>query len=351
VRSFLRITSAFILLLALGCGGQDNARAEYAYVSVQQAFLRDRVAAVYNKVATVTSGQKVRVLDRSQNKRFVKVRTDAGVEGWVEQRYLVDQKIYDGFAKLARDAAHDPPQATAIARRMVNLHLEPERPSESIYQIKENNKVELLKRTSTPRSGLKKTKKDEAKETAGEDDDDKTPATTPGDPLEDWWLVRDEQKHVGWALGRMLDVEIPLEIAQYAEGQRIVAAFILNEVPETKESDKTVAQYAVLLTEPKDGLPFDFNQVRIFTWNQARSRYETAYRERLTGQLPFAVAKEDFGKEGVLPTFTLHAEEKDGTMVTRKYRLIGPIVRRVAAPGEAAAPKGVRTRPRKDTRK
>ncbi len=350
MRSFLRVTSAFILLLALGCGGQDNARAEYAYVSVQQAFLRDRVAAVYNKVATVTSGQKLRVLDRSQNKRFVKVRTDAGVEGWVEQRYLVDQKIYDGFAKLAKDAAHDPPQATAIARRMVNLHLEPERPSESIYQIKENNKVELLKRASTPRSGLKKAKKEDA-ESSGEDEDDKSPAKGPGDPLEDWWLVRDDQKRVGWALGRMLDVEIPLEIAQYAEGQRIVAAFVLNEVPETKESDKTVAQYAVLLTEPKDGLPFDFNQVRIFTWNQARSRYETAYRERLIGHLPFVVAKEDFGKEGVLPTFTLHAEERDGTMVTRKYRLIGPIVRRVAAPGEAAAPKGANPRGRKGARK
>jgi hypothetical protein len=351
VRSFLRITSVFIVLFALGCGGQDNARAEYAYVSVQQAFLRDRVAAVYNKVATVTSGQKLRVLDRSQNKRFVKVRTDAGVEGWVEQRYLVDQKIYDGFAKLAKDAANDPPQATAVARRMVNLHLEPERPSDSIYQVKENNKVELLKRTSTPRSGLKKAKKDDTKEAAGEDEEDKSPAKTPGDPLEDWWLVRDEQKHVGWALGRMLDVEIPLEIAQYAEGQRIVAAFVLNEVPETKDSEKTAAQYAVLLTEPKDGLPFDFNQVRIFTWNQARSRYETAYRERLTGHLPFVVAKEDFGKEGVLPTFTLHAEDKEGTMATRKYRLIGPIVRRVVAPGEAAAPKGVKPGPRKGTRK
>ena len=350
MRSFLRITSAFILLLAFGCGGQDNARAEYAYVSVQQAFLRDRVAAVYNKVATVTSGQKLRVLDRSQNKRFVKVRTDAGVEGWVEQRYLVDQKIYDGFAKLAKDAANDPPQATAIARRMVNLHLEPERPSDSIYQIKESNKVELLRRTSTPRSGLKKVKKEET-DSSVEEEDDKTAAKAPGDPLEDWWLVRDEQKHVGWALGRMLDVEIPLEIAQYAEGQRIVAAFVLNEVPERKESEKTIPQYAVLLTEPKDGLPFDFNQVRIFTWNQARSRYETAYRERLIGYLPFMVAKEDFGKEGALPTFTLHAEEKDGTTVTRKYRLIGPIVRRVLAPGEAAGSKGLKQEPRKRTRK
>jgi hypothetical protein len=348
VRLATRITISFVLLLVLGCGSQDNSRAEYAYVSVPQAFLRDRVAAVYNKVATVTSGQKLRILDRSQNKRFVKVRTEAGVEGWLEQRYLVDQRIFDGFAKLGKDTSGDPAQATAIARRIVNLHLEPERPSEAIYQIKEGGKVELLKRTSTPRSGLKKVKRDSTKESNNDDDDsDKTPANTPAnsaatDPLEDWWLVRDEQKHVGWALGRMLDVEVPLEIAQYAEGQRIVAAFVLNEVPETKESDKMIPQYAVLLTEPKDGLPFDFNQVRIFTWNAARSRYETAYRERLIGRLPFAVAKEDFGKEGVLPTFTVHAQDKDGALVTRKYRLIGPIVRRVTPPAEAAAGKGVK---------
>ena len=352
MRSLACITTTLVLLFALGCGSQDDSRAEYAYVSVPQAFLRDRVAAVYNKVATVTSGQKLRILDRSQNKRFVKVRTEAGAEGWLEQRYLVDQKVFDGFAKLARDNGKDPAQATAIARRVVNLHLEPERPAEAIYQIKESGKVELLKRTSTPRSGLKKVKKDEAKESNNDDDDsDKTPANTPGDPLEDWWLVRDEQKHIGWALGRMLDVEIPLEIAQYAEGQRIVAAFVLNEVPETKESEKMIPQYAVLLTEPKDGLPFDYNQVRIFTWNAARSRYETAYRERLIGQLPFSVAKEDFGKDGILPTFTLHAEDKDGTLVIRKYRLIGPIVRRVTTPTEAAAAKGVKPEQRKPTQK
>jgi len=356
VRSLTCITTTLVLLFAIGCGSQEDSRAEYAYVSVPQAFLRDRVAAVYNKVATVTSGQKVRILDRSQNKRFVKVRTEAGVEGWLEQRYLVDQKIFDGFAKLARDNGNDPAQATAIARRVVNLHLEPERPSEAIYQIKESGKVELLQRTSTPRSGLKKLKKEEAKESNNDDDDsDKPPAkpsgNAPSDPLEDWWLVRDEQKHVGWALGRMLDVEIPLEIAQYAEGQRIVAAFVLNEVPETKDSEKLIPQYAVLLTEPKDGLPFDFNQVRIFTWNAARSRYETAYRERLIGQLPFAVAKEDFGKEGILPTFTVRAQDKDGTLSTRKYRLIGPIVRRVTSPTEAAAAKGVKPEQRKATRK
>ena len=328
----------FLLLLAAGCKSQDDDRAEYAYVSTPQAVLRDRVAAVYNKIGTVTSGEKVRVLDRSQNRRFVKVRAPDGHEGWMEQRYLVDQDVYDGFLRLAQENANIPVQATAIARRAVNIHVEPARNAESIYQIKENAKVQLLKRTSTPKSGIKRKAEVEKNQSQAEEESEKSAVpNAPPDPVEDWWLVRDDQRHVGWVLGRMLDVDIPLEIAQYAEGQRIVAAFVLNQVPESKESATMIPQYAVLMTEPKDGLPFDFNQVRIFTWNAKRSRYETAYRERMHGKLPFFVSKEDFGKEGVLPSFTAHAILPDGTIAERKYKLNGPIVRRVQLPGEVAA--------------
>jgi hypothetical protein len=150
--------------------------------------------------------------------------------------------------------------------------------------------------------------------------------------MEDWWLVRDAQGHAGWVLGRMLDIDAPLEIAQYAEGQRIVAFFMLNQVA---DGDKKIAQYLVVLTEPKDGMPFDYNQIRVFTWNVKRHRYETAYRERnLNGVLPVSVSQEDFEKEGMLPVFVLRVKDDSGSVVERKYKLNTPIVRRVLAPGE-----------------
>jgi hypothetical protein len=236
-----------------------------------------------------------------------------------------------------------------VTRRIVNLHVSAARNGETLYQLKEGAKIELLERTTTPRSGIKKstpqTEEDKEREKdRGEEDD---PKVAIADPLEDWWLVRDSEKHVGWMLGRMLDIEIPLEIAQYAEGQRIVAAFVLNEVPAAKESEKKVPQYAVLMSTPKDGLPFDFNQVRVFTWNPAKTRYETAYRERLTGELPFRVTTEEYGKEGKLPTFAFRAQEKGGAWQERKYKLNGPIVRKVATgvvtgPRSQAAPAGKR---------
>jgi hypothetical protein len=129
----------------------------------------------------------------------------------------------------------------------------------------------------------------------------------------------------------MIDLDIPLDVAQYAEGQRIVAFFVLNQV---QDGDKKVAQYLTVVTEPKDGLPFDFNQIRVFTWNVKRHRYETAYRERMEGVLPVTVAQENFDKEGVLPAFVIRVKDDNGNVTERKYKLNTPIVRRVYAPGE-----------------
>jgi hypothetical protein len=145
-------------------------------------------------------------------------------------------------------------------------------------------------------------------------------------------------------LARMVDLDVPLEVAQYAEGQRTVAFFVLNQVA---DGDKKVSQYLLVLTEPKDGLPFDYNQVRVFTWNVKRHRYETAYREHnLNGVLPVTVAQENFGKEGTLPIFVLHVKDDNGNLNERKYKMNTPIVRRVLAPGEAKVPSA----PRKKTR-
>ena len=48
--------------------------------------------------------------------------------------------------------------------------------------------------------------------------------------MEDWYLVRSSSGKVGWVLLRMVDLDVPLDIAQYAEGQRIVGYFVLNTV-------------------------------------------------------------------------------------------------------------------------
>jgi SH3-like domain-containing protein len=321
-----------LALLSSGCS-RHSKNLEVAYVSAPQAFLRDQVAAVYNKTGVVKNGDRVQVLDR--DRRFARVRLANGTEGWIEQRNLVSQQVYDGFQKLLQQEQSAAVQATGITRNDTNIHLDPRRDADHLFLLGSGSKVALLKRTASEKALPGTAPKPALNPGKG-----KEPA---GPAMEDWWLIRDEGGHVGWVLGRMIDIDVPLEIAQYAEGQRIIACFKLDEVA---DADKRVPQYLVLMSENKDGLPYDYSQIRVFTWNVRKHRYETAYHERdLTGVLPVTVSHENFDKEGTLPVFVVRVQDDGGNISERKYKLNSPIVRRVLAPGEEA-PKAVKKKRR-----
>jgi SH3-like domain-containing protein len=336
---FLPLIPIFCLALLLvlsACNRGGGRGLEVAYVSGVQANLRDHVAAVYEKTGVVKNGDRVEVLDHDRH--FVKVRTTTGVTGWIEQRYLVGQEVFDQIQKLTADNQNDPVQAQGVTRNDTNLHVEPGRDTEHLYQILSGEKLSLLKRGTADKPGVfapPPRYKTQGKGSQGKGNkDEKEPVPV----VEDWWLVRDSNHRVGWVLARMIDLDVPLDIAQYAEGQRIVAFFVLDQV---QDGDKKVPQYLTVLTEPRDGLPFDFNQIRVFTWNVRRHRYETAYRERMEGILPVTISQENFDKEGVLPVFIVRVQNGNGNddndngkVTERKYKLNTPIVRRVLAPGE-----------------
>jgi hypothetical protein len=211
-----------------------------------------------------------------------------------------------------------------VLRNDTNLHLTPGRETEHLYQLLAGAKVSVLKRGT-------------AEKQPGAAIQPKAGGKASGPVLEDWWLVRDAENRVGWVLARMVDIDVPLDIAQYAEGQRFVAFFALNQVqdPGKEGADKNVSQYLCVITEPHDGLPYDYDQIRVFTWNVRKHRYETAYREHgLNGVLPVTVTSENFDKEGTLPVFILRVKDDSGNVSERKYKMNTPIVRRVLAPGE-----------------
>lgn len=350
------------------------------YVSAAETSLRDRVATLYGKVGTVQNGERVEVLEKQR--RFLRVKTDKGQEGWIEERSLVPQEVYDGFQQLAKDSSGIPVQAHGTTRAELNMHLTPARDGEHLYQLKEGEKLEILKRatadknakkaapsapaktpstSSEPNSGKSASNRQMAspkpaaiKAAGSQPPSSSAPSANPspgessssGPPpppkiMEDWYLARDSQGRVGWVLLRMVDLDVPLDVAQYAEGQRITGYFVLNTVEETQDDQtKQVPQYLVLLNEPKDGLPWDYNQIRVFTRNRAKHRYETAYRERnMEGYLPVSVGHQNFDKEGDLPTFTIRKMNDSGQIVPTTYKLNGPIVRRVPTPEEEAAEK------------
>src|SRR5580700_2101496 len=79
---------ALAVCLLAGLGGCSRLRPKppitYVYVTAKQTFLRDRVAAVSNRTATVENGDKLEVLDHGR--RFVKVQTAKGEQGWLDEK-------------------------------------------------------------------------------------------------------------------------------------------------------------------------------------------------------------------------------------------------------------------------
>jgi len=173
--------------------------------------------------------------------------------------------------------------------------------------------------------------------------------------MEDWWLVRDGQGKVGWMISRRMDVDVPDAIAGYAEGQRIVAAYLLRKVddPESNFPDKQAPEYVTVLNAYQDGLPYDFNQVRVFTWSLKKHRYETAFRQRdLQGYLPVVVTSGSSEKGDPEPTFQFKQGIGDSVTIdpetgatrptssaTLTYRLEGTLVKKVAPETSPAAKK------------
>jgi hypothetical protein len=289
------------LIAAGGCSRMHKEHHETVYVWTRQMYLRDRVAAVSNRVAEVVNGQPLEVLEHGR--RFLKVKTEKNEIGWIPERAVIDGKIYEGFAQLARQYRESPVVANGTLRDEVYVHLTPGRDTDRFYLLPENAKVQMLQRASVPKTQTAAPVAPSAPQPAvprvgSRFGSSSLPAKEPAAPpvvMEDWWLVRDSQGHAGWLLGGRVDVSVPDEIAQYAEGQRIVGAYPIAKVHDAEAStpDHEVVEYVTALGPPTAGLPYDFDQIRIFTWSLKHHRYETAFRlHPIRGYLPVLVSSE-----------------------------------------------------------
>jgi SH3-like domain-containing protein len=346
-----RAVSSAVLLTILGCTHlREQMKPEMVYVVAKQTYLRDRVAAVSNRIALVSNGEPLEVVDHGR--RFLKVKTSKGEVGWIEEHMVINQAIFDQFAALAKDHAHDPVVATGMLRDDLYLHVKPGRDTDRFYLVPENDKLQLLLRSSVAKpipQGLlapppvKKALKSSKPTLPGE----------PSVPMEDWWLVRDSKGQVGWMLSRRLDVDVPDEIGGYSEGQKIVGAYVLTKVYDADSSlpDKMVPEYVSVTNAYKDGLPYDFNQVRVFTWNTKKHRYETAYRQRnIEGYLPVSISQGKNAQGQAVPQFSIKVASGDETKTdpatgvstpvatdVLTYQLESGMVHRVTAGGAAPA--------------
>ncbi len=355
---------ALALLALAGCGGSPERSTviAQAYAGPAALKLRQEIPLSSATVATVKHGDRVDIVQR--RRRFLKVRTAEGVEGWTEENALLSEAEMSALRDLTERARQMLSHGTATTFDVLNVHTLPARRSPSFIQLQNGEKVEVLTylmapRIAPPREPLipatpKKTAVDKKK---------KEPAIPPvpkpkppGPPpnwldlsktelppepetepepvpvaMDDWALVRLKTGQAGWVLTRRLFMAIPDEVAQYAEGHRITSYFSLGEV---RDESGAVKHNWLWTTLAGGSQGFDFDSFRVFIWNLKRHRYETAYIERkLRGYFPVKMETVDIssGSRGApaakFPGFSVCVEKEDGQRHRRNFAFVVNVVR------------------------
>jgi hypothetical protein len=362
--------ATLLLLLLTSCSSAPPPQQATGtgYAGPANLNLRSELGAKSQVVATAKHGDRLEVLET--RRRFVKVRTAAGVVGWTDVNQLLSEQQMSDLRRLAASAAKLPSQGAATVYEALNIHAEPYRQSASFFQIPEGGSVEVIAHRITPHAApppaskavavhrattQKKTKAKAQVSPLGPPPPPPAPpanwmelsrargpsATTsasarasPGQPQatapppaeDDWSLVRTRNGDTGWALSRMLVMSIPDEVAQYAEGHRVTAYLSLGGVQD-KVKNETKNNW--LWTTASAGLrPYDFDSFRVFVWSSQRHHYETAYIERnVKGYYPVETVSLPGQDE---KAFSVILEDKDGKLYKRTYAFNGYHMRMIS---------------------
>ena len=349
------------LLLLAGCNSATPKQPAVgtAFAGPHSLNLRKDLGPKAPAVATIKHGEPVEVLET--RRRFVKVRTAQGVEGWTDENLLLSEKQMAGLRWLADNSKRFPSQGVATVYDTLNLHVDPTRQSPSYSQITADMRVDVIghrvtaHRPAAPsinvpvRPAATAKRKSSREKKSSPELPAPAAASVPAHWLElsrprgtdlsatarpldlsassqpvgdDWSLVRLKDGRVGWVLARMLSMALPDEVAQYAEGRRITAYLSLGDV-----KDKNgVTKHNWLWTTQGPGLrPYEFDSFRVFVWSPQRHHYETALIERnVKGFYPIEPGPEE-GQDR--RGFSLVLEEKDGRLYQRTYAFSGYHVR------------------------
>jgi hypothetical protein len=321
-----------------------------AYVGPASVILRKEITLKSPTVAIVHFGDKVDII--GTKRKFVRVRTRSGAEGWLDDYMLLGESDMDQIKAQSAAARHYPSQGVATSTYdVMNVRAQPNRLSPSYIQIKEGEKFDVLEhrlvavspslvRKSLVQGASKTAKKNKKpsknkippppapappslppdwRELSKQGEDavaDRAEDPPPATPEEDWSLIRTSSGQSGWVLTRRLYMAIPDEVAQYAEGRRITSYFKLGKVV---DGDRVKDIW--LWTTSSANQPYDFDGYRVFVWSLRHHRYETALiQRRLQGYFPTVV-------DSAAGTFSVCIAKEDGQRYRRQYQIVDRTVK------------------------
>jgi hypothetical protein len=340
-----------MVLLSCAPSSRHDPALGQAFIGPASVNLRKEITPKSPTVATLHFGDKIDIV--ATKRRFVKVRTRTGTEGWIEDFMLLNQSDIDQIKAQSAAALHYPSQGIATSTyEAMNVRAQPNRLSPSYIQIKEGEKFDVLEHRlvavspnsvrkplipASPKPSKKSKKESKTKippppapappalpadwrELSREGEDavaDRAEDPPPVTPEEDWTLVRTAGGQSGWVLTRRLYMAIPDEVAQYAEGKRITSYFKLGKVV---DGDR-VKDIWLWTTISASNQPYDFDGFRVFVWSLRHHRYETALiQRRLRGYFPTVV-------DASAGTFGVCIAKEDGHRYRREYQLVDRTVK------------------------
>jgi len=314
-----------------------------AFVSDKGAPLLSSIAQVREQMVMLHYGERVDVIGRRND--YVKVRTNAGIVGWVESRQLMETALWQRSVKLLDQTRGMPVQARGRTKVSTNMRVQPGRTEPRVYQFGRNVPVEIVGRAVA-----------DWVQVTDEKDASNEPEET---KKEDWFLVRgvatrppgdasargaesanttqpgDQTVPIaGWVVARFVELDLPDAVREGVASANIrpMAWFELNRV---NDPSGAKPQYLVAAARGPEGQVCDFTALRVYTWYIKKSRYETAFIENnLCGQLPVRLGKGPKGE----PEFRFRMMEENRE--ERVYRLNQTVVRRVRAAKEASGKHG-----------
>ena len=137
------ICIAAVLLSSACMNRQSRAPAiAKAYVGPATLRIRNDLPLQSGTVATAKHGEQVDIIQR--RRKFMRVRTASGAEGWTEESQLLNAAEMGELKDLAARAAKLPSQGAATSFSPLNVHTQPAAGSPSFLQIKEGEKCDVL---------------------------------------------------------------------------------------------------------------------------------------------------------------------------------------------------------------
>jgi hypothetical protein len=332
------------------------------YIGERSVTLWSGVAQVREPLDALHYGDHVEIVARHNDS--VKVRTTSGEVGWIDARSLMETALWQRSAKLLGEAQELPVQARGRTKVATNLRVQPGRTQPRLYQFGRGIPVEIVGRAVADVAQAS----DEKESASDAGDSRKEDSKKEDAKKEEWLFVRglatrppsEANPHTpdtstttqpgdrtspiaGWIIGRFVELDLPDAVRDGTASANVrpVAWFELNKVGDISGAKP---QYLVAGTRGADSQPCDFTNIRVYTWNPKKTRYETAYIENnLCGQMPVRVGTGPRGE----PEFRFRSKDANSSAGNsqvsnndeRVYRLTQTVVRRIREDGSVALPK------------